>query len=221
MKYKIGTAYHYATNSDVVLFNNWKNNTKKYAEDFFCISTVKSNHYQNEILVGHNLGHIHSLLRDKQKGLSGWSGHMVALAMLSYCAGADFVYKESDCFWYGDVVGQMYRDLNGTKMVFGPEMATEPLMSCAQATFLVLHDFIPKFLSDYLALGDDIDLITEDRFVALAKASPEDYGRLSFGVDRERPIPYDKEVWYAQQVTDEELDVFRGLGMFDYSRRYF
>jgi len=205
--YIIGTAYHYAKEWDETLFRAWEKNTLKYTDKFYCVSTVKRNGSPNEILVNHNLGHIGTMLTNQTKGHSGWGAHMITLAMIAYCAGKDFAYKESDCFWHGDVIGQMYRDLGDAKVVFGKKMESEPWMSCSQSTFLVLHDFIPEFVSSYLALPDDIYMLTEDKFVELEFANPKAYARLSFGCDRERPIPFDEPVWYVQQITKDELEI--------------
>jgi hypothetical protein len=56
-------------------------------------------------------------------------------------------------------------------------------------------------------------MLPEDKFVKLEEQSPDIYGRLSFGVDRQRPIPWDDEAWYAQQWTQEELDEARRRGV--------
>jgi hypothetical protein len=156
--------------------------------------------------VNHNLGHLHYLLEKKQGGLCGWSAHIITLAMIAYCGGKDFVFKEADCFWHGDVIGKMYQDLGNAKFVFGRKMKSPPNMSCSQSTFLVLHDFIPEFVSTYLALPDDIEMLPEDKFVTLERMQPFNYTRLSFGVDRERPIPFGDPIWFVQQVTEEELN---------------
>lgn len=213
MNYVIGTAYHYASEKDKLIYDNWQLNTLQYADKFFCISTVKRNFSSHEVIVDHNLGHIWTMFEHKTKGLSGWSAHMITLAMLAYSAGKDFIYKESDCFWFGDVPGQMYKEIGEAKLIFGKQMKTAPLMKCSQSTFLLKWDYIPKFVSDYLALGDDIDIITEDKFVKLEELYPGVCARFSFGVDRERPIPYGEAVWAAQQVTEEEIGVFRKMGM--------
>ena len=41
----------------------------------------------------------------------------------------------------------------------------------------------------------------------------DSYGRLSFGGDRMRPLPWDTEVWYAQQWTQNELDEAKSRGL--------
>ena len=92
-------------------------------------------------------------------------------------------------------------------------MESTPYMACSQSTFLVRHGYIPKFVSDYLALPDDKDMLPENKFVAMEEKNPADYARLSFGVDRERPIPWDDPVWYCQQWTNDELMEFMRRGL--------
>jgi hypothetical protein len=211
--YIIGTAYHHATEWDETLFKAWEENTLQYCDKFYCVSTIKRNGSPNEILVNHNLGHIHDLLDRKQNGLSGWSAHIITLSMIAYCGGKDFVFKESDCFWHGDVVGRLYQDLGNARVVFGRKMESEPFMSCSQSTFLIKHNFIPEFISTYLALPDDIDMIAEDKFVELERLNPIQYARTACCIDRERPIPYNDEVWSVQQVKAHELEEMRTRGI--------
>jgi len=211
--YIIGTAYHHVSSWSETLFKAWQENTLEYTDQYYCISTVKRNQSPNEILVNHNLGHIHDLLDRHQSGLSGWGAHIVTLSMIAYCAGKDFIFKESDCIWYGDVPAQLYADLGSAQVVFGRKMESEPFMSCSQSTFLIKHDFIPEFVSAYLALPDDIDMLTEDKFVELERLSPHNYARTACCIDRERPIPYDKPVWSVQQVKEHELEEMRNIGV--------
>lgn len=206
-QYLLGSGLHQTFNNPTLF--EWVLNTKKYCNHLYIVSTghpgVLNYPGLTVVAVNHNIGHIHSMIEKRQEGLSGWSAHVVTLAMIAYCAGKDFLFKESDCFWHGDVPSQLYRELGDAKMVFGKKMETDPFMECSQSTFLILHDFIPKFVSDYLALPDDIEMITENKFVALEQADPQNYARTSCCIDRERPIPFDAPIWSVQQVTEMEL----------------
>lgn len=157
-----------------------------------------------------DLGHIGSHLNgSKQYEFTGWSASMTALAMLAYVDEADFIYKEEDCFAFGPWVRQMYEDMGNGDMVFGPRMTSKPWMPCAQSLFLVRHSFIPQFVSTYLSMGKDGDLsnLGETKFVNLeSKFGTGKIKRLSFGVDRERPIPFDSRVFYVQQCTQDEIN---------------
>lgn len=212
MNYIVGTGYHYRSDWDFNFFELWKSNTKKYTDDYFVMSTGPS--LDNRFIAcRHNIGHVGDLIKENKGGLCGWSASVCALAMIAYNCGRDFIYKEADCLWFGDVIGQMYRDCEGKQMVFGKKMQSAPYMACAQSTFLIRHGFILDFLRAYLFLPHDKDMLPEDKFVKLEENHPDLYGRLSFGVDREKPIPYDDSIFYAQQITESEISELRRRGI--------
>ncbi len=139
---------------------------------------------------------------------SGWSSNMAAVAMLAYADMANFVYWEEDCLAFGDVIGQLYRDMGDADMAFGAKMTSAPWMPCAQSLFIVRHRMIPRFVATYLSLGGERDRnnLGEHKFCKMEKLFGFPHcKRLSFGVDRERPIPWDAPVFYAQQWSAEEL----------------
>lgn len=163
-----------------------------------------------------NLGHVGDHLNGTKKHeFTGWSSSMLLLAMAAYTAECDLIYSEADNLPFGPIVKRTYDDLGTACIVFGRKMTSPPWMPCAQAWFLVKHAFIPTFVSTYLRLGRDGDVrsLGEQKFIRIE----ERFGnslvrRLSFGVDRERPIPWDDEVFYAQQLTREEIDEGKARG---------
>lgn len=163
-----------------------------------------------------DLGHVGQHLNgSKRHEFTGWSSSMLLLAMAAYTAECDFVYSESDNLVFGPIIKRTYEDLGTACMVFGRKMTSPPWMPCAQAWFLIRHAFIPTFVSTYLRLGRDGDVrfLGEQKFIRLE----ERFGgslvrRLSFGTDRERPIPWDDEVFYFQQPTPEEIAEGRARG---------
>lgn len=213
MNYIVGSGYHYRSDWDRDFFSIWKSNTEKYTKDYYIISTTRGVDDKNEILCNHNIGHVGDLMKEGREGLCGWSASICALAMIAYNCGKDFIYKEADCLWFGPVPERMYQDIGDKGMVFGAKMHSHPYMSCSQSTFLIRHFFILDFLRGYLFLPHDKDMLPEDKFVKLEENSPDRYGRLSFGVDRERPLPWDSEVWYAQQWNQNELDEAKSRGL--------
>ena len=165
-----------------------------------------------------NLGHVGKLLNGKDREFCGWSAAMLSLAMMAYADESDFIYKEEDCLAFGPWIRRMYVDIGKADLVFGKKMESEPWMECAQSLFLVRHKFIPEFVSEYLRLGSDkhldengnADCLPERKFVKIEeKFGEKRVKRLSFGCDRERPIPYDDAVFYAQKLTDDELEELR------------
>lgn len=209
----IGSGFHYRSPWDSKFYDIWATNTERYTFNYTVISTVCSVSAINHILCGHNLGHVGDLMKENRGGLCGWSASVCALAMIAYNCGKDLIYKEADCIWKGPVPEQMYKDCEGRGMVFGRKMESAPWMACAQSTFLLKNDFILDFLRGYLFLPDDKDMLPEDKFVKLEENHPDRYGRLSFGVDRERPIPWDAPVWYAQHWKKEELEEAKSRGV--------
>lgn len=162
-------------------------------------------------------GHCGALLNGSKKNeFSGWSASMLACAMTAYCDEADFLYVEQDALCFGPWVQRMYDDMGDACMVFGPKHTSEPWMPCSQSVFLVRNSFIPTFVRTYLGLGRDGDVrfLGEQKFVRIEEQfGPSLIRKLSFGVDRCRPIPWDQPVFYAQQWTQEEIDeaIRRGL----------
>jgi hypothetical protein len=209
----IGSGYHYRSEWDYKLYQIWYENTSKYSPHIFVLSTEMGAPAPVHIHCGYNLGHVGDLIKENRSGLCGWSASVVALALIAYNCGRDFIYKEADCLWFGDIIGKMYQDCGDKGMVFGAKMDTSPWMACAQSTFLIKHWFILEFVRSYLALPDDKDMLPEDKFVKLEENTPDNYRRLSFGVDRMRPLPWDSEVWYAQQWSEEEIKEAQSRGL--------
>ncbi len=160
-----------------------------------------------------DLGHCEGLIEKAKRGLphpefAGWSASMCALAMLAYVDGATFVYKEEDALAFGPWLQRMKQDLGNADLVFGPKMKSAPWMPAAQSLFMVRHSAIPWFVRTYLSLGGDDNASTlgEHKFCAMESKFPQRCRRLSFGCDREKPIPWDSDCFYAQQWTQAELE---------------
>lgn len=164
-----------------------------------------------------DLGHVGQHLNgSKRYEFTGWSASMLSLAMMAYLAECDFVYQESDCLAFGPRIKRMYADMGDTCMVFGGKMQSAPYMPCAQALFMVRHSFIPTMIRTYLGLGRDGDVrsLGEQKFVRIEERyGPSLVRRLSFGVDRERPIPWDSEVFYFQQPSEDEIAEAKKRGL--------
>lgn len=161
-----------------------------------------------KVFVSGNLSHIGSLLNGTKKHkLCGWSGIFLALAMIAYNEELNFAYQEQDCLAFGPWFEKAVEDMGDGKMIFGGQMKTEPFMAAAQSLVLIRHEFIPQFVSSYLAMPGEGDpnWLPETKFRRLYEADTQNYQLLSYGVDRERPLPYDDPVWYAQKFTPEEM----------------
>jgi hypothetical protein len=214
MKYIIGTGYHNASEWDAKFFEIWKANTEKYTKDYYCLSTITPAPCENNIFVKHNLGHIHNLIVDNKEGLTGWGASFLALLLVAYNCGADFIYKESDCLWFGDIVNKMYDELGDGQMIIGKGMNSHPHMPCSQSTFLIRYSYILEFACLYLSLPrNEKDYLPEHKFYDIYQNRPHEINMLSFGIDRERPICWDDDVWFCQQWTYDELNEAKSRGI--------
>jgi hypothetical protein len=147
---------------------------------------------------------------------SGWSASMVTLAMIAYVNECDFVYKESDCFAFGDWVKQLYVDMGDGEMAFGPPHTSEPWMASSQSLFIVKHKFIPEFVRYYLSQGGETaeSNLGELKFARMRSAfSSAKIKHLTFGQDRMRPIVWSAKTNYWQQPTPSELQEAKNRGL--------
>ena len=163
-------------------------------------------HPIQSITLGGNLGYIGGT----RHHLGGWSAGAIALSMVAYNNGTDFIYVEQDCLCFGDWVRTLYRDSELLQVAFGRSIR----MAAAQALFLVKHDYIPQFVCDYLTLPrDSLEFVPESKFAKLAATKPDKWGRFSFGYDRDRPFDVSQKAFYLQHLTMQELDEVRGAGL--------
>ena len=167
-----------------------------------------------------NCGHVHQLIGKqtpaKAHAYCGWSAAVMALAWLAYCDEADLCYWEQDCLCFGDVIGELYRQMGARKMVFGSYIEKgRHVMQCEQSLFLIRHDFIPEFVRSYLRYDDDteIRMLPENKFAAMERHSNGQIGRHTIGPGRARPLPYDAPIWSAQKFTADELAELKRRGM--------
>lgn len=167
--------------------------------------------WHNNVYLRGNLGHINDLVVEKTKphAFCGWSGAMLALAMIAYCDESDFIYKEQDCLAFGPWVEKMYEELGDGNVIFG----SCEIQPAAQSLFLVKHAYIPEFVRLYLSEGPDNneENLPEHKFAKLALV--HGWKRFSFGYDRDRPFNVKDPVFYVQQVTPEELTVLEAAGL--------
>lgn len=221
MKYLLGTGYHEGSLKDYEFIFKWAQNIERYATPkptiVMTMSTgpiaVDCSDFLTcdfrSISCNHNLGHVgHIIHGEKNNQLCGWSASFIGLAMVAYNSGLDFVFQEQDCLAFGDYIGQMYRDLGEYgQMVFGAKMTSPPFMSSAQALVLIKHGYIPTMIRNYIVQGPDgLASLPEQKFSGIEEMDWPHVRRLSFGVDRERPIVWDAPVWYAQKFTSDELE---------------
>jgi hypothetical protein len=174
----------------------------------------------DRISLNGNLGHIHHLLNPecpkKNNYLCGWSAIFIALAMIAYNDECDFVFLEQDALAFGNWIEQAYADMGDGDFVFGRKMKSEPWQPCSQSLFIIRHRFIPKMIAQYLSLGTDADKdnLPEHKFCKIEEMNPAGVvRRLSFGCERERPMPIGSNAWFVQKLTPEELLYLKALNL--------
>jgi len=215
------TGYHERTMLDREFARIWYYNTVKapYRGDIYVFETkgswfpeMGSQARIIHIPTNYNLGHVGDLISGKEPhAFCGWSASIVAGAMVAYNCGKDMLYKESDCLAFGSWIPVLYAELGDAQFIFGRKHQSAPWMPCSQALFLIKHAYIPAFVAKYLALGTDNDVtnLPEHKFVKIMEQDPANVKQMTFGYDRERPICFYDEVWYAQRFTEEEMAELR------------
>lgn len=169
---------------------------------------------QEEIvhLKGNN-GHVGQLMGGEKTGpLCGWSAALLWLCMTAYANESDLLFYEQDVLAFGDWFGQLQKDLGDGKFIWGKKMVSEPFMHGANSIVYIRHDFLLTFVKEYIECGNesDPDRVPETKFRMIEMKYPQASRRLSFPCDRERPIPWEAPVWYAQKFTEEEMsEIYR------------
>lgn len=220
MSYVIGTGFFHKIGDAQKareFFRIWYANTYRHAqpEDVFVIENGGCSSLRNlpgqQIHLTGNLGHAHEVNTGKKPhAMCGWSAIFVTLAMLAYNDEQDYVFKEQDCLAFGPWVDRMYSEIGSAGMIFGSNQ-----FPCAQSLVLIKHAFIPEFVKLYMQEGTEQikGNECEHKFARMERAHPDLFKRFSFGVDRARPIPYEADVFYAQQIKPEEMDELKRRGL--------
>ena len=141
-----------------------------------------------------------------------WAGHLAG-AMYSYLNNMDFVYIEQDCFVYRlDKSIQWARDQQA-KVCFnlGDPYCYAPGWAATSFVY-VSCEYLPTYINRMMQSGIKDNggkpLVHEVMFGHLYK---EDYTNWPFGYDRKRPIDWTLPMFYAQQLSDEEIERFQAL----------
>jgi hypothetical protein len=216
MKYLIGTGYHAKPNDAAdreKFFKLWWENTMRFAKPERVVVLASGGNSipyapGQWIPLAGDLGHVSDLVSGaKPFAFCGWSISICLLALAAYFDECDFIFKEQDALAFGPWIERIYYELGDRNVLFG----SAKCMPAVQSIFFVRHSFIPRFVELYLGTGDErkSDNLGEFKFARLEREHPQDFGRFSFGVDRDRPIPYDSKVFYAQQLSQQELEELR------------
>ena len=224
MRYLLGSGFHSRPGDGRIEFLPvWRKNVDRYAfpppADVKVICTGGESvalPLEEIIKLSGDLGHFMDLInKHKDYAFNSWMASALALALVAYNNTSDFIYLEQDALAFGPWVQKLYSEDEKYGVLFGRKHLSAPWMPCSQSLFMVRHWYIPEFVR--LILGDGPQNINgnlgEHIFVRLAERYPDKWKQFGWGFDRERPIAYDDEVFYAQQLTSEELDTLRAKGL--------
>ena len=135
---------------------------------------------------------------------------IIAGAQYAYCNECDFVYIEQDCLIRGLGKAIEWARDNEAKIAYGSGRWSM-FPGWAEHSFIyVSYDYLPKFV--FKMMNSDIKFndskgreVVELTFNRLFK---DDATFWPFGYGRRRPIDFDQDVFYAQQLTDAEIEEF-------------
>lgn len=151
------------------------------------------------VRVEKNLGHMSAPARHAGR-FTGWSISWLIPAMIAYSEGCDFIYKEQDCYAFGNWLDAIQC---GSFTV-----GRNSIMPCEQSLFFIVHSEILPVIARYVQINrKDSDMSTEDKFAHCGATFH------NLGVGRERPITPNAPTWYAQKLTKEEFNELRNTGL--------
>lgn len=166
-----------------------------------------------EIRVKHNLGHVAHWLGKPHTQLLGWSMSWILPALVAYSEQRDFIYIEQDCLVFGNWESTMIAECQSKNLAAGFGYCDPSLAACEQSLFWIARDFIPEFVSAYMAIPEgDATILPEEKFMRL-KAQNSKVGQFSMPFGRLRPLDLSLPAFYAQKLTQDELAALKGLGM--------
>jgi hypothetical protein len=215
MAYVIVTGY-YAPVEDGYrssFFGTWNQNTYKYSspKKMFVVNSdgwISYPKYGEWINLTDNLGHVHHLINSGYTNkFCGWTMSTIIGALVAYSCRADMIFKEQDCLAFGPWVNRMYTDLENQDkdMLVGKS----DMMGIEQSLFIIRNSFLLDYVMLMLSMPEsDAQLLPEAKFQRMINDTGR-IGYLSFGCGRNRPINYDEDVFYAQQISTEEMKILK------------
>jgi hypothetical protein len=226
MKYMIGSGYfdnHHAAVPARTMVRAWLASIRRYARPAPQRIVIVTAGGHNPLLLDSDIetivcnGDLGNLAAGTMHhDFAGWMPPVIITAMIAYNDEMDyFVFQEQDTIAVGPYIEQLRTDMGDGKMVIGRPISGMG-MAATQSLFMVRHDYIWKFVRDYLALGPDDNAHNrgEWKFHRMQMANPKDIRVTTLGPERDRPIPWDARVWYIQQPSLAEINEARARGLF-------
>jgi len=222
-KYIVGSGYIGGDRQREDFFKLWIRNLERNADfnprHLFVVcargqSPADERPWMTKVKIAGDLGHI--CRNDSQRHqIEGWPAALMTLMLIAYNDERDLIFIEQDCLPFGGFVSQLFSEMrDGVGCIMG-SLSTQP---CAQSLMLIRHWFIPELVHGYLGKKiKERKLQGEQAFEQMEKEMNGKFQRFSFGYDRDRPPDgfesMKGKVWYAQQISMDELATLKQLGM--------
>jgi hypothetical protein len=136
---------------------------------------------------------------------------MLVAAAYALANDMDLCYIEQDCLVYGlDKAVKMAQEQCGMWYGFGENSSYKPGWA-ANSFLYVSNGYLLPFLERMHRIKnwpDGVNKLEQAFHEVMVWSSGINFKYWPFGCDRLRPIPWDQEIFYAQQLNDEELDKF-------------
>jgi len=195
-------------------FNIWYNNTIKYAnpKEIIIINadSKKPKGAKGEWIDTHNFLHCQASDNDPIK-FCGWSVGFLMGITIAYARNCDVIYKEQDVLAFGNWVNDMYLHMKSLnlKMLIGD--SPHFCYKVEQGLIIIKHEFIPKFISDWLSIPEfdtgvpDLRKRPEVKFNEVKQKNENDIGFIPFGFGAHTPesqLDFDVETfWIHRQFS--------------------
>ena len=140
-----------------------------------------------------------------------WAASNITAAAYAYANDMDYLFVEQDCLVVGlDKAVDMAREKGGIWYGFGPNASYRPGWA-ENCLIYVDNALLLAFIRAMHAIKDTPDgkPFLEQRFHEELSRCEGHIHFWPFGCGRLRPIPWEEEIFYAQHLTDEELDKFK------------
>lgn len=130
---------------------------------------------------------------------------MIMGAQFALLNGCDFVYIEQDCLVYR--LDKALEWADGKKLVYGFGKWSHSEGWSEDSLQYIANVFLPEYIYrlNTVRFQEIPNFIGEPHYHKLFKDVADFW---PFGFGRKRPIDFEQEIFYAQQLSDEELDGF-------------
>lgn len=139
-----------------------------------------------------------------------WSSSVLSGALYAYNNNLDFVYIEQDCFVYGLEKAVSWAKQEKVNIAYGTDQHAFAQGWAENSFTFVDRQFVPTFIERIVST--QIDRISK-RFIELLITDlfGEDVTPWPFGFGRKLVTDWTQEIFYKQQLTDDDINRFMDL----------